>query len=52
MVMGDLNEYIYRQQVKYFFSDLCLRDLILDKYGTEGPATTISKKENQAIDRI
>ena len=50
--MGYFNEYILRQISRQFFAKIGLREIITEKYGTEGPGTTRSNKRNNVIDGI
>ena len=52
LLMGDLNEYIYSQSSRSFFSRIGLREFIIYKDRSGRPSSTISNKKNQAIDRI
>ena len=52
LILGDLNEYINSRRIRSFFSNLGLRELILERHGTNGPATTRSNTSQQAIDGI
>ena len=52
IIMGDLNKYFYSHKLRIHLSKLGLRELIIYKYVPEGPAMTISNKNNQAIDII
>ena len=52
IIMGDLNAHIYSQKVRTYLSKLGLRELIIEKHGTEVPCTTISSKRIQVIDSI
>ena len=49
--MGDLNEHVRSRQLRKFFSDHHMRELITDRHGM-GPATTKSNESGEAIDGI
>ena len=51
LVMGDLNEYVRSRQLRKFFSDHHMRELITDRHG-KGPDTTKSNESGVAIDGI
>ena len=44
LIMWDFNDYIFRHRSIIFFSRLGLRELIIDKHGSEGLASTRSNK--------
>ena len=50
IVMGDLNEYINSNSIKIFFDRLDMQELIIERHGENGPATTRSNKSNEAVD--
>ena len=52
LLMGDFNGYIIIHRSRQYFSKKGLRDIIMDKHGSEGPGYTISNKNNNAIDGI
>eukprot|EP00957_Ditylum_brightwellii_P122100 9312106-Ditylum_brightwellii.AAC.1 len=52
IVMGDINEYINSSSVMAFFKHLDMSELISERHGGKGLATTRSNKSGQAIDRI
>ena len=49
IVTGDLNEYIFSHCICRCFSNIEMRELILEKYGSWGPATTRSNKGSHDI---
>lgn len=52
LVMGDINDPINSHKIRAFFAKLGMRELITEKHGTSGPATTRSNKSDEAIDGI
>ena len=52
LLMGDFNEYIISHRCSQYLSKLGIRELITDKHGSEGPCSTRSNKNNNAIDGI
>ena len=49
---GYINEDIYRHKFCSYFSNLGLRELIIDKHGSGGTVTNRYNKKQQAIDSI
>ena len=52
IVMGDINEYIHCNSIMAFFEHLEMRELISERHGEKGPATTRPNKSGLAIDGI
>ena len=50
--MVDFNNYILSHIPHRFFAKFCLRELITEKHGEEGPRATISNNINNNIDGI
>lgn len=50
--MGDANDHVNGRTMRKFFAELGMRELILDRHGTDGPATTRTNKSREAIDGI
>ena len=51
LFMADMNEHVLGRGLRKFFTQLGMRELILDKHGA-GPATTRSNNSDRAIDGI
>ena len=52
LLTGDFNNFILSQISLWFFAKLCLRELIIDKHGEEGPGTTRQNKRKNTIGDI
>ena len=50
--MVDINEYILSQNIRRFMANLGLIEMITNNHRVQGPGTTISDKNGQAIDGI
>eukprot|EP00957_Ditylum_brightwellii_P024492 1848396-Ditylum_brightwellii.AAC.2 len=50
--MGDINKYIHCSSIMAFFKHLEMRELMSERHGGKGPATTRSNKLGLAIDGI
>ena len=46
ILMWDINEHTLSKNKPTLFSSLGIRELVLERYGKKGPATTISKKSD------
>eukprot|EP00957_Ditylum_brightwellii_P211960 15366810-Ditylum_brightwellii.AAC.1 len=52
ILMGDLNEYVGENNVRTYFQQLGMRELITEKHGLQKCATTRGNKSKQAVDGI
>eukprot|EP00957_Ditylum_brightwellii_P119553 9122014-Ditylum_brightwellii.AAC.1 len=51
-LMGDFNEFILKNSMVTFFANLGMRELITQRHGQHGPATSQANTSRQAIDGI
>ena len=49
LLMGNFNDYIIIHRSRQYFSKLGLRKLVMEKNGSEGPGSTRSTRNNNAI---
>eukprot|EP00957_Ditylum_brightwellii_P203790 15336226-Ditylum_brightwellii.AAC.1 len=52
VMMGDINKCIHLDNITKWAEEMGMRELITDKHGRDGPATTQGKGGQQAIDGI
>eukprot|EP00957_Ditylum_brightwellii_P166981 12711920-Ditylum_brightwellii.AAC.1 len=52
VMMGDINKYIHLDSITKWAEEIGMRELITDKHGRDGPATTQGKGGQRAIDGI
>ena len=51
-MVGNLNEHINSKKVESYLAKIGLRELVSEKHGKKGPATTTRNRNHKAVDEI